>query len=139
VILFFHVADELVPNARNRLDQARGAAVVLQGLANFADALSQRVFCDVDPGPNRVEELFLFDHPAPVLDEVHQELERLWWEVDIQRAAKEAALGAVEGKVAEPKNLVRLRHETPRMTASSVVLQNFVRPASRLHRRARSY
>jgi hypothetical protein len=104
------------------------AAAGAQGLANLTNALSQCVFCDVHARPDAVEQLLLLDDPASVLDEVEQQFERLGWEVEVLRAVKKAALRAVEGKVAEPKNFERLEHDPPQIRAR----QRFLRTSSRL-------
>jgi hypothetical protein len=131
--LLFYLADELVSDTRDRSNQV-GAAVSAQSLANLADALSQGVFCDVHVRPDSVEELFLLDDPSSVLDEIEQELKRFGREVEIVGAVKKAALRAVEMKVAEPEHSQRLEHVPPRTTGCSAIVQNFVRPASRLRR-----
>ena len=94
------------------------------------------VLVDVHARPDDVEKLVLRDDAAAVLDEVQEELEGLRREVQILRAVQQTALSAIEGKIPEPKNLER--QDTPAIAASAD-LQDFVRPASRPCRNARSY
>jgi hypothetical protein len=70
--------DEAVAATVERLDGSRGASRIAHRLAGEHDAAAQRCIADDLPQPQRLHQLFLWDHAAAVLDKVHQKVEHLW-------------------------------------------------------------
>ena len=69
--------DEAIAAARDGLDVPRRRRVVAEGLAQLGDGLRERVVGDVGVGPQRVEQRFLGDQLAGVVEEVEQKVEEL--------------------------------------------------------------
>jgi hypothetical protein len=106
--VFVHVADELIANPRNRLDESSGGGLVSECVTDLPNPLCQGVLADVDARPDRVKELFLANDPASVLDEVQQEVERFRRKVQLLIRVKQTPLSAIEDEAAKPKEAERL-------------------------------
>jgi hypothetical protein len=53
-------------------------SLVGQSMAHVSDALDQRIVGDKETGPDCPDEFFFTDHPAPIFDEVAQDVESFW-------------------------------------------------------------
>jgi hypothetical protein len=69
-LVAFDGRDEAEAASMHRLDEARMAHVVVQGIPDLADRLRERRLRDGDPAPHGVEELFLGDEDARPLREI---------------------------------------------------------------------
>jgi len=79
--------DEPVAAARDRLDEPRRTGIVAERLAQLRHGLRQGVFCDVGLGPQRVEQLLLGDERSGVVEQVKEQIQQLWREVNRLGAA----------------------------------------------------
>ena len=79
--------DEPVAAARDRLDEPRRTRIVAERLAQLRHGLRQGVFRDVGLGPQRVEQLLLGDERSGVVEQVKEQIQQLWREVNRLGAA----------------------------------------------------
>src|SRR5262245_41338115 len=111
VDLVVELAGELITNPWNGLDEGGAIGRIAEGLSDFANPLSQRVFNHVHVWPDCVEKLRLRNDSSPVLDQVRQQLKSSGWQVDVLRATNEASLATIQDKVAEAKGTRLVEHE----------------------------
>jgi hypothetical protein len=100
-----HRRDEPVAAPRDRLDVFRRPGVVPQRLPQLGDGLRQRVVGDVGVRPEGVEQVFLGDQLAGVIDEVEQEIEELRREIDRRTAPRDAVRRSIDTK--RPEDVIR--------------------------------
>ena len=81
--LVVDLADELIANFGNRLDEPGTVSVVAQRFTDFPNPLGQGVLDDVHARPDSLEQFILGEDPASVLEEMQQELECLRRKVDV--------------------------------------------------------
>ncbi len=97
-----HLGHELVPAAVHCPDDPLLGAVVADGLASGFDAGGQRRVAHESVTPNAVEELFLQNDLAPILDETDQQVEDLRFDMDFGSIAPDHDSGQVEFAFVEP-------------------------------------
>ena len=93
--------DETVPSTRDRLDELRGPGIVTKCLAQLGDRLGQRVVRDVGVGPQRIEQLLFRDQCPRVVEQMQQEVEELWRQLDDGVVSHDAIAGAIDEEWAE--------------------------------------
>src|SRR5262245_55812659 len=83
VTIHFHqLGNESIPKSVDRLNVLRRFGIVTESLAEPADLSGQSIFSDVGSIPDRVENLFLLDHPVAVLNQEKQQPQRLGFELN---------------------------------------------------------
>ena len=71
--------------------------LVAQGMPNVSDTLDQSIVGDKHPGPDRLDQLVLADHPARVLHQIAQNIERLGPQLNVFVTAPQRASLQVQG------------------------------------------
>ncbi len=99
-----HRGVQQIAAARHRLDQA--AVVVAELMAQFPNALHERVIGHRHVWPHRLIEFLLGHEPPGVLCEVAQHLERLGPQVDLLIARTQASSRQIEHEAVELQNSV---------------------------------
>ncbi|MDZ7732823.1 MAG: hypothetical protein U5R31_06620 [Acidimicrobiia bacterium] len=77
-----HLGDEPVADAMDRFDHRLGPAVVTDGGPGVADLGGEGRLADEAVSPHRVEQLLLGHRAVPVLEQVREDVEGAWLELD---------------------------------------------------------
>src|SRR5262249_5723865 len=101
--LLAHIADEPEAAAGHGAYEALLLAAVADGLPRGGDPAGQRRLRDDPPVPDPRQQIILARDAIPVLDEIHQEVEYLWFDLDQLGPAPQLAPLQVERVVAEQK------------------------------------
>src|SRR5262245_2083662 len=101
--LLAHLADEPEAAAGHGAYEALLVAAVADGMPRGGDPAGQRGLRDDPPPPDRRQQIILARDAIPVPDEIPQEVEYLWFDLDQLGAAPQLAPLEVERVVAEQK------------------------------------
>jgi len=107
--------DEAIASPRDRLDESRRRGVVSKRLTQLGHSLRQRVLRDVRARPQRIEQRFLRDEIAGVIEQVEEKVEELGRDVYGAIAAQHAISGTVGDERSESKR--RACHRRRRLYA----------------------
>jgi len=99
--LLAHLADEPEAAAGHRAYEAPLFTAVADGMPRGGDPAGQRRVRDNASVPDRRQQIILARDPIPVLDEIRQEIEYLWFDLDQLGAAAQLAPLEVERVVAK--------------------------------------
>ena len=96
---------EYIASLGNSLDRRR--QVIAERLADFFDALNERVVGYDDVRPDVVDQLILRDEPPTISNEIEEDIERLrpQWHLDL--IASQASRPGIDGKPVEAIGLGR--------------------------------
>src|SRR5262249_6041988 len=101
--LLAHLADEPEAAAGHRAYEALLFPAVADGMPRGGDPAGQRGLRDDPSPPDRRQQIILARDAIPVLDQIRQEIEYLWFDLDQLGAAPQLAPLEVERVVAEQK------------------------------------
>jgi hypothetical protein len=90
-----HRRNESISAPRDRLDELRAPGIVAERLAQLGDRLSQCVLGDVCVRPQRIEQLLFRDQLAGIVEQMEQEVEELWRQLDDGVVSKNAIASTI--------------------------------------------